>query len=202
MNRRLALLVFCQGMLLINNVVFIAINGLVGFALAPVGWMATLPITAYVAAGALATGIVARHQRRFGRRRTFQIGLAVAIASAALCALAATIHSFALLLAATLVAGYYNANGSLYRFAAIELVSPTAKERAFSWVLAGGVIGAVGGPNRAAASRGALAQPFVGSYLALIGVAAASMAAMSRIDFPVLPGQAGESRSCSRAGPP
>ncbi len=189
MNRRLALLVFCQGMLLINNVVFIAINGLVGLALAPVGWMATLPITGYVAGGAIATTIVGRHQRRLGRRRTFQIGLAVAIASAGLCAIAATIQSFALLMTATLMAGYYNANGALYRFAAIELVGPTAKEQAISWVLAGGIIGAVVGPNLASASRGLFAPQFVGSYLALMGVALVSLAAMSRIDFPALPGQ-------------
>ena len=61
MNPRLLLLTLCQGLLMVNNVVFIAVNGLVGLALAPVGWMATLPITAYVAGGALATGLVARH---------------------------------------------------------------------------------------------------------------------------------------------
>ena len=197
MNRRLALLVFCQGMLMVNNVVFAIINGLVGLALAPAGWMATLPITGYVAGGALATGIVARHQRRFGRRRTFQIGLGVAIASAALCAVAVTIHSFGLLLAATLMAGYYNANGSLYRFAAVELVPAHAKERAISWVLAGGVIGAVVGPNLATFSRDLLAQPFAGAYAALIGVALLSLTVMSRIDFPALPGQ-GEARVTGR----
>jgi len=66
MNFHLALLTLCQGLLMVNNVVFIAINGLVGLALAPVGWMATVPITAYVAGGALATGLVAKHQRRWG----------------------------------------------------------------------------------------------------------------------------------------
>ena len=189
MNRRLALLVFCQGMLLVNNVVFATINGLVGLALAPAGWMATLPITGYVAGGALATGIVARHQRRFGRRRTFQIGLLVAIASAALCAVAATIHSFGLLLSATLMAGYYNANGSLYRFAAVEVAPAAHKEKAISWVLAGGVIGAVIGPNLATVSRSLLDQPFAGAYAALIGVALLSLAVMSAIEFPPLPGQ-------------
>ena len=49
MNLHLALLTLCQGLLMVNNVTFIAINGLVGLALAPVGWMATVPITAYVA---------------------------------------------------------------------------------------------------------------------------------------------------------
>ena len=189
MNAPLFLLTLCQGLLLVNNVVFIAINGLVGLALAPVGWMATLPITGYVAGGALATGLVARHQRRFGRQRAFQIGLAVAIASAGVCAWAALTRNFWLLTASTLVAGYYNANGSLYRFAAVELVPASLKERAISWVLAGGIIGGVVGPNLAAWSRDALAQPFAGAYLALMGVAALSALLMQFIRFPALAGQ-------------
>lgn len=44
MNRSLWLLAFLQGLFLTNNVTFIAINGLVGLALAPYGWMATLPV--------------------------------------------------------------------------------------------------------------------------------------------------------------
>ena len=189
MNLHLALLTLCQGLLMVNNVTFIAINGLVGLALAPVGWMATVPITAYVAGGALATGLVAKHQRRWGRQRTFQLGLLVAIASAALCAVAAMQRNFWLLTAATLVAGYYNANGSLYRFASVELVKPDFKERAISWVLAGGILGGVVGPNLASASRNLLDQPFAGAYLALMGVAALSLAVMSCIPFPTLPGQ-------------
>lgn len=189
MNLHLALLTLCQGLLMVNNVTFIAINGLVGLALAPVGWMATVPITAYVAGGALATGIVARHQRRWGRQRTFQLGLLVAIASAAVCAWAAMQRNFWLLTAATLVAGYYNANGSLYRFASVELVKPEFKERAISWVLAGGILGGVVGPNLASGTRDLLAQPFAGAYLALMAVGVLSLAVMSCIPFPTLPGQ-------------
>ena len=174
---------------MINNVTFIAINGLVGLALAPVGWMATLPITGYVAGGALATGLVARHQRQYGRQRTFQIGLLVAMASAAVCAYAALTQNFWLLVAATVVAGYYNANGSLYRFASVELVEPSFKERAISWVLAGGILGAVVGPNLANWTRNSMAQPFAGAYVALIGVALLSLLVMSRIEFPPLVGQ-------------
>jgi hypothetical protein len=48
MNRNLILLALCQGLFLTNNVVFIAINGLVGLSLAPLGWMATLPVMGYV----------------------------------------------------------------------------------------------------------------------------------------------------------
>jgi MFS family permease len=190
MNRALALLTLCQGLLLVNNVTFIAINGLVGLALAPVGWMATLPVTGYVAGGALATGLVARHQRRWGRQRTFQLGLVVAFLSAGLCAWAAVHRNFWLLNLATLLAGYYNANGSLYRFAATELVPAEAKERAISWVLAGGILGAVVGPNLATATRDVLdGAPFAGAYVALMAVALLSGLVMHFIRFPALPGQ-------------
>ncbi len=198
MNPRLFLLLLCQGLFLVNNVVFMAINGLVGLSLAPTAWMATLPITGYVLGGALSTALVARHQRRFGRRRAFQLGLLVAMVSAAVCAVAVTVQSFALLVLATMLAGYYNANASLYRFAALELVPESAKERAISWVLAGGIIGAVVGPNLAAVSRNALPQPFAGAYLALVVVALLSLLLMSCIPFPALPGQGSKGPAAGR----
>ena len=134
MHRNLWLLAICQGLFLTNNVTFIAINGLVGLALAPLGWMATLPVMGYVVGGALSTGVVAKTQQRFGRQRSFQMGLAVAFLSSLLCAGAAASSNFWLLCFATVVAGYYNANAGLYRFAAAELVPPAAREKAVSLV--------------------------------------------------------------------
>jgi MFS family permease len=189
MNRNLWLLAVCQGLFLTNNVTFIAINGLVGLALAPRGWMATLPVMGYVVGGALATGLVARTQRRFGRRGAFQIGLAVALVSALLCTYAAFSRSFWLLCAATVVAGYYNANAQLYRFAAAELAAPGWREKAVSLVMAGGLIGAVAGPNLAAATRTLVAVPFAGAYLALAAVALLAMGLMHFIAFPPPPPQ-------------
>jgi len=128
LNRNLWLLAAAQGLFLTNNVVFIAINGLVGLQLAPRGWMATLPVMGYVVGGALSTGLVARVQQRWGRQVSFQLGLVVALGSALACAAAAWFGSFALLVAATMVAGFYNANGQLYRFAAVELAAPAFRE--------------------------------------------------------------------------
>jgi len=187
MNLQLLLLALCQGLFLTNNVTFIAINGLVGLALAPSPWMATLPVTGYVAGGALCAGLVARHQRAWGRKRSFQLGLLVAMGSSALCAWAATTHHFWVLVAATVIAGYYNANAGLYRFAATELVAPAMKEKAISWVLAGGILGAVVGPNLASATRDVLPVAFAGAYAALVGVALLSFVTLSFIHFPPLP---------------
>jgi len=184
MNRPLILLAICQGLFLTNNIVFIAINGLVGLRLAPQGWMATLPVMGYVVGGALSTGLVARTQQRYGRQTSFQIGLAVALLSALLCTWSIYLKDFWLLVGATVVAGYYSANGQLYRFAAAELSAPAYREKAISLVLAGGLIGAVIGPNLAKYSRQMLDEPFAGAYLALAAVALLGMGVMSLLRFP------------------
>ena len=183
MNRNLWLLTVCQGLFLTNNVTFIAINGLVGLNLAPLGWMATLPVMGYVVGGALSTGLVARTQSRYGRKTSFQLGLAVAVASALVCCYAAYSKNFWLLVLATVVAGYYNANAQLYRFAAAELAQPAFKEKAISLVMAGGLLGAVLGPNLAARTRSLTEVPFAGAYLALAGVALLAMALLAFIEF-------------------
>jgi MFS family permease len=184
MNRSLWLLALCQGLFLTNNVTFIAINGLVGLSMAPYGWMATLPVMGYVVGGALATPLVAATQARFGRRTSFQIGLAVAVASALAGAWAVAAHQFWGLVAATVVAGYYSANGQLYRFAAAELALPAFREKAVSLVLAGGLIGAIAGPNLAARTRTLMEVPFTGAYLVLAGVGLLAMVLMAFVRFP------------------
>ena len=184
MNRHLWLLAICQGLFLTNNVTFIAINGLVGLSMAPLGWMATLPVMGYVVGGALSTGLVAKTQMRFGRKVSFQLGLLVALASTLLCAYAALNSNFWLLCAATVVAGYYNANANLYRFAAAELAAVAWREKAVSLVMAGGLIGAVLGPNLAQFTRSWLGVPFAGAYVALGAVALLSMAVLYFIEFP------------------
>lgn len=189
MNRNLWLLAALQGLFLTNNVTFIAINGLVGLALAPYGWMATLPVMGYVVGSALFTGVVGRSQARFGRRRAFQIGLLVAAGSALLCAYAVASSNFWLLCAATLLAGYYSANGALYRFASAELAQPAMREKAVSLVMAGGLLGAVVGPNLAAGTRDWAAVPFAGAYLALVGVAMLALVLLAFMRFPPVPPQ-------------
>ena len=197
MNRNLWLLAICQGLFLTNNVTFIAINGLVGLNLAPLGWMATLPVMGYVVGGALSTGVVARTQSRFGRKTSFQLGLVVACLSALLCCYAAYSKNFWLLVAATVVAGYYNANAQLYRFAAAELALPAFREKAVSLVMAGGLIGAVVGPNLAAHTRSLTAVPFAGAYLALAVVALLAMALLSFIAFAPAPVKTASGRADS-----
>jgi MFS family permease len=197
MNRHLWLLAICQGLFLTNNVTFIAINGLVGLSMAPLGWMATLPVMGYVVGGAMSTGLVAKTQSRFGRKVSFQLGLLIGLISTLVCAYAALNHDFWLLCGATVAAGYYNANATLYRFAAAELAPVAWREKAVSLVMAGGLIGAVLGPNLAQYTRNLMGVPFAGAYAALGVVALLSMAVLYFIDFPPAP-----TKKSSTAGRP
>ncbi len=184
LNKNLALLILCQGLFLTNNVTFIAINGLVGLSLAPVSWMATLPVMGYVVGGAFSTSIVAKTQNRFGRKISFQLGLLVAMLSALLCAYAALSQNFWLLVTGTFIAGYYSANGQLYRFAAAELTVAEQRDKAVSWVLAGGILGAVVGPNLASWTRDLFSTAFLGAYLTLSIAAFLGILVMQCIHFP------------------
>ena len=183
MNKNLWLLALAQGFFLTNNVTFIGINGLVGLELAPYGWMATLPVMGYVVGGAMSTGLVAKSQQRWGRQRAFQIGLLVSLISALLGVVAVLLHSFVLLVVTTLVAGYYNANGQLYRFAAAELAADGFKEKAISLVLAGGLLGAVAGPYLATQTKDWFGLHFAGPYVMLGVLAVLAMGVMHFIDF-------------------
>jgi MFS family permease len=146
--------------------------------------MATLPVMGYVVGGALSTGLVAKSQAKWGRKISFQLGLLVGLLSAVLAAYAAFDQNFELLVLATVVAGYYSANGQLYRFAAAELAEVSFREKAVSWVMAGGLIGAIVGPNLASRSKGWFETPFMGAYVALTAVAVLGMVLMHFVKFP------------------
>ncbi len=184
LNKNLVLLIVCQGLFLTNNVTFIAINGLVGLSLAPVSWMATLPVMGYVVGAAFSTSIVAKSQNHFGRKISFQLGLLVAVLSALLCAYAALSRNFWLLVTGTFIAGYYSANGQLYRFAAAELTVASQRDKAVSWVLAGGILGAVIGPNLASWTRNLFNTAFLGAYLTLSIAGLMGIVVMQFIHFP------------------
>lgn len=183
-RRNVLLLILSQGLLFVNNTTMVAVNGLVGLALAPTAALATVPVTGYVVGSALASPPVARMMRRYGRRIGFSVGTAFGILGAGLAALGVMHGLFWLVCLGTLVAGVYNACGQLYRFAATEVAPPAWKERAISWVMAGGILGGVVGPNLANHSKDLLAATFAGSYAVLILVALVALLVLQLLQFP------------------
>ena len=183
-RRNIALLAACQAMLFTNNSTLIAINGLAGLALTPTPSLATLPVTAWVLGGAIATMPASLHMKRVGRRRGLMAGTRWGMAGALLCGVAIWLQSFWLLCFGALVFGAYNAYGQYYRFAAADAASADFRATAISLVLAGGLVGGVLGPSSSRLTIDLLGPRFMGAYLALIGFALITMALLSFIRIP------------------
>lgn len=163
-------------MQLSTNATLIAINGLAGLALAPNTALATLPVSAWVIGGMLATMPASLHMNSVGRRRGFIHGSIIGIAGALVSAAAIGLHSLWLLCFGALLFGVQNAFGQYYRFAAADSATPDFKSSAISFVLAGGVAGGVLGPGISRLAVDLLPQKFVGAYLALIAFALVTIA--------------------------
>jgi MFS family permease len=185
--RQISLLAICQALLYVNNVTLISINGLAGLTLSPTPLFATLPITAYIVGSALTTVPASLAMARWGRRAGFMFGTAMAIVGTSTAALGMTTGSFLLLCLGTFCTGIYNAFAQYLRFAAVDVADaydPTLRERAISWVLAGGIAGGLIGPELSKVTVGLLPVMFAASYLVLAGVALVAGIVASRLVIP------------------
>ena len=188
-TKNVALLSACQGLLMTNNSILIATNGLAGYALATDKSLATLPVTAYIVGAAVTTMPASLLMRRIGRRSGFILGALLGIAGALICGFAAFSHSFGLLCAGAFVLGAYNATGQYYRFAAADSAPAGFKSKAISLVLAGGIAGGIIGPESSKLTKDLFAGAvFTGSYLSLGVFCVLAIALLSRIRIPPLTG--------------
>jgi predicted MFS family arabinose efflux permease len=184
-KRVVAVLAASQAMLLINNIILISLNGIVGYMLLGEDKsLATLPVTCFVIGTALVMIPASFWMQRFGRRVGFMTGAAFAILGTLVCAAAVELHWFALLCLGTFLTGGYNGFGQYYRFAAADAASPGFRPRAISLVLAGGILGAVIGPETSKFTKDLLTVPFAATYLFLAGAATLALLLQFFTDIP------------------
>jgi MFS family permease len=151
-----------------------SVGALTGYyLLGPDKALATVPVTGYTVGIALGAYPAAMLMRRVGRRLGFIFGSVIAIVAGFFAAFAILDHSFLFFTAAMSMAGVAGAFVQQYRFAAADTGSSDARARAISWVLAGGVVAAVIGPQTVIHTHDLLDPiPFAGSFLAMSGLAA------------------------------
>ena len=143
----IARLTIAQALAGANAVVVYATGSIVGNMLAPDKALATLPLSIFVvgmAACILPAGAIAR---RHGRRAAFLAGTGCGVLVGLLAALAVVLGSFWLFCLGTFFGGAYAAVVLSFRFAAADGVSPERRARALSFVMGGGVLAGVVGPQ-------------------------------------------------------
>nr|WP_276315214.1 MFS transporter [Mesorhizobium jarvisii] len=147
--------------------------------------LATAPITGFnvgVALGALPAAAIIR---QLGQRGGFMTGTVVTALGGLIATLALFHGSFWLFAFALLVIGIGGAFVQQFRFAAADNAPPQFKARAISFVLAGGIITAILGPQIVIFTRELFAPVmFAGSFASILPLAAVGAIILSFLRLP------------------
>jgi len=183
-RRNVYVLVAAQALLGAQMPMIFTIAGLAGQSLASNPCWATLPISAMVIGSMFSATPLSAIMQRHGRRTGFVIGSLGGMLGAAIGAWALVIASFPLFVLGGLFSGMYMSAQGFYRFAAADTASEAFRPKAISWVMAGGLLSAVIGPQLVKLTSDAFVITFLGTYLAVIVVNAVGMFLFAALDIP------------------
>ncbi|GAA6189427.1 MFS transporter [Litorivita sp. NS0012-18] len=169
-KRNVTILVMAQALLGAQMPMIFIMGGLAGQSLATNACFATLPISLIVLGSMFAATPVSNIMQRYGRRAGFTLGAVAGALGAAVSAYGLYIGSFAVYLTGSLITGVYMSAQGFYRFAAADTASETFRPKAISYVMAGGLVSALIGPQLFKVTAEAMVVPFLGTYLAVIAV--------------------------------
>lgn len=188
-RRNILLLAACQALLLTNAVTLISVTALAGYSLVDTKIFATLPSATYVFGSWLSTMPASLWMKRVGRRNGFLTGGAFGLAGSVIASIAIATASFPLLCAGTFILGIYNAFGQYYRFAAADMAPPDFKAKAISFVLAGGLVGGIIGPNISKLTVDLADTRYLATYASLFIFCLIAMAIVSFLAIPPAKGE-------------
>jgi len=176
-KRNVAVLVAAQAILGAQMPMIFVVGGLAGSMLADNPCLATLPISLIVFGSMTTAPWLSPLMQRRGRRFGFVVGAIGGAAGAVIAAYGLYVGSFATLLVGSYFTGIYMSAHGFYRFAATDVASEAFRPKAISYVMAGGLLSAIFGPqlNKLVSDVTAwpligdtmLPIPFVGTYLAV-----------------------------------
>jgi len=183
-RRNVAVLVAAQAVLGSQITMVFVIGALAGQMLAPVPWLATLPISMVVFGTMTTAPWLSPFMQRHGRVPGFALGATGGLIGSAIAALAVATGNFWLLLLGSYLTGTYQSAQGFFRFAAADTASDAFRPKAISWVMAGGLLSALIGPQLVKVTEGITTVPFVGTYLAGAALTAVGMLLFLFLDLP------------------
>jgi len=168
--RNVVILTAAQAFLGAQMPMIFVLGGLAGQSLASNPCFATLPISLIVLGSMLSAQPMAWLMQSFGRRAGFFLGALGGAMGGAVGAYGLYLGSFPVFLMGSLFTGIYMSAHNFYRFAATDTASEAFRPKAISYVMAGGLASALIGPQLVKLTADAMVVPFMGTYLAVIGV--------------------------------
>jgi MFS family permease len=168
-KRNVMVLVAAQAFLGAQMPMIFIVGGLAGQSLATNACLATLPISLIVLGSMLSATPISAIMQKYGRRVGFFVGATGGALGGAVGAYGLYLGSFPVFLLGSLLTGIYMSAHGFYRFAAADTASDAFRPKAISYVMAGGLLSAIIGPQLVKATSMAVGPiPFLGTYLAVI----------------------------------
>ena len=183
-KRNVAVLVAAQAVLGAQLPLNFIVGGLAGLALAPEIWLATLPISMIVFGSMTTAPWISPFMQRHGRRAGFVLGALAGAGGALLSVAGLWAGSFAVFLAGAYLTGVYMSTLGFYRFAATDTASDAFKPKAISYVMAGGLLSALIGPQIVRATADLTVVPFLATYASAAALNLAGLALFFLLDIP------------------
>lgn len=169
-KRNVIVLVLAQAFLGAQMPMIFTVGGLAGQSLASNPCWATLPISLIVLGSMLSATPISGIMQKYGRRVGFLIGVTGGMLGAAIGSYGLYVASFPIFLLGSLFTGVYMSAQGFYRFAAADTASDAFRPKAISYVMAGGLVSALIGPQIVKATSDAFVVPFMGTYMAVIAL--------------------------------
>lgn len=168
-KRAIGILFWAQAVLGAQLPAHIILGGLAGALLAENDAFATLPVSIMLMGSMTGAPLLSALMQRWGRRPGFLLAALCGASGAALAAEAIIAKEFWLLCTGTFLCGIYMAGNNFYRFAAGDLATPEFRPKSISFVMAGGLVAALLGPEIVRWTSDWLEPiPYAGTYRALI----------------------------------
>jgi MFS family permease len=183
-KRNVAVLVLAQAFLGAQMPMIFLVGGLAGKSLASNVCLATLPISMIVLGSMLFATPISHIMQKYGRRTGFFLGALGGALGGGIGAYGLMLQSFPVFLVGSFLTGAYMSAQGFYRFAAADTASDSFRPKAISYVMAGGLVSAVFGPQLATATSFTFVTPFVGTYLAVMLLNAVGCLLFFFIDIP------------------
>ncbi|WP_333714374.1 MFS transporter [Yoonia sp.] len=183
-KRNVTVLVLAQAILGAQLPMIFVVGGLAGVQLAANICFATLPISMIIFGSMTTAPWISPLMQRNGRRFGFMVGAIAGALGAAIAAYGLYVGSFFILLCGSYLTGVYMSAQGFYRFAATDTASETFRPKAISYVMAGGLLSAIIGPQLNKAVEDVSVVPFFGTYLAIIALNLVGMLLFVFLDLP------------------
>ncbi|OLP43190.1 MFS transporter [Rhizobium oryziradicis] len=185
-KRNVGILTAAQAVLGAAASLSISLGGLAGYQLLGADKsIATLPVTGFnlgVAAGAVIVAMVARF---LGKKHSFMVGAGFALAGGLVATLALFKMNFWLFAFGMVLIGLSGGFTQKIRFAAADVSPSFFKAEAISWILAGGIVSAIIGPQVAIWMKDLLEPvPFAGAFVMLVPLMLLAMVILSFVHIP------------------